>query len=154
MIVITCLLSGIASQRTLAQGAAHREPPRDGLVLPDAPVASARFPGRYEFAQRRPARRSAHAALIENTESAAGSTGSADITITASIPDERILIIQDGNLLGVHSNTHDPDIRASIYSVREGTIDGPQRPLTMRFWHAAAEALGSQNRVHGWIPAT
>ncbi|MCW2949976.1 MAG: hypothetical protein JWN41_989 [Thermoleophilia bacterium] len=144
-----------AGGHDIARGAA----PVIGIVLPAAlPAASKNFQGRYEFRSRRGSRRRSRVApprrLPEqgNAPTLSGGTGQRGLRVTVEIPDERILVVRHGALVGVHSNTRNPDPAASIYSVREGSIDGAPRPLTEQIWSSARRALSHQSTVHGWIP--
>jgi hypothetical protein len=84
--------------------------------------------------------------------SGAAATGSsATVVVTATVLPVRTIVVEDGRVTGVWSNTGDLRARESLYSVRDGSLDGPVTTLSPEVWAQARTLLARSNVATGRI---
>jgi hypothetical protein len=122
-LLVGCAVSvaGVAQMRS---GPSSRGPFRS--VPADPPSLSREFPGMYRFDQQ-------------------------SLDILARVPSLRTLIVREGKLTGIYSNSRSWDLDQSRYVVRLNSIDGPIDPMTPEIWAQARAALARAREPYGYV---
>lgn len=80
-----------------------------------------------------------------------GGSGTA-VVVTARVAKARTLVVSPhGRLLHLYSNTDDPRVRPSVYTVRIGSTDGSPGTLTPALWAQTLAVMGSSSTVIGQL---
>jgi hypothetical protein len=134
----------------------YAEKPGVARFVPDhAPVRSSRFPKSYEFARHSSKTMSSdvrHVVTIGKVVTkASGSTDSVSLRAKARVLPMRTLVVSNGQLKAIYSNSREWDIVDSLFTVRRGSIDGPPLSMTDGVWKQAQSVLSRASEPYGLI---
>jgi hypothetical protein len=147
-ILIVALCLGLTQSGALAsklaadkgKSAAKRHGTHPVRVPAVSPKPTAGHPGAYGY---RSAARLSELVGGGNPAPAAPASGggSATVTVTAVVLPVRTIIVKDGAVAEVWSNTPDPNGHNSLYMVREGSLEGSPGTLSAGLWRQARACL-------------
>ena len=83
--------------------------------------------------------------------SAPAGGATATVTVTATVLPVRTIVVRDGHVAEVHSNTGDLDGRNALYQVRSDSLGGETVELDAALWAEARDAMSRADRATGRI---
>lgn len=125
---------------------------RAAVNLPvDTPAADDQHAHTYGFRSSNKIAAALRGGERSATPADSGASAGATVTITATVLPVRTIVVRDGRVTQVHSNTSDLEGTRSLYQVRTGSIAGESVTLTDSVWLQARQMMRRSDVAIGRI---